>query len=207
MSIHYYQIRWIFAITALILSGPSPSLGQHRAALKAPTFRTVDGLVAIAFEQAFSKHVSADLSLQGGYYINVRPNRAEDYEVKGLGAIGALRYYPFTKRAVAPRGFFAYAAVRYVGFSEAFLYTGSGDRYKVGGELINVGSGVGYKLVYRRVGIEAFVGWGAGKVRSDDDEYRRHIPEYYRGSLQAEEGHFPQLDVALCYMFSPFSKD
>lgn len=207
MSIRYYQLQWTFSITVVLLSGSFPSRGQHPAALKAPTFRTIDGLFTIAYEQALSKHLSADLSLQGGYYINERLNRFEDYKVTGIGAIGALRYYPFTKRAFAPRGFFGYAAVRYVDFSEAFLYIASGDRYKVGGKIINAGGGIGYKFVYRRLGLEAFVGWGAGRVRSDDDEYRRNIPEFYRGSIEWAEGHFPQLDVALCYMFSPFCKD
>jgi len=113
---------------------------------------------------------------------------------------------PFTKKAVAPRGFFGYAALRYVDFNEAFLYVASGERYEVGGYIANVGLGIGYKFVYRRLGLEAFVGWGAGRLKSHDDEYRNNIPEFHRMSI-GEQEHFPQLDVALCYMFSPFSKD
>ena len=200
-------MKWTIAITVLILSSQSPSHGQHTSALKAHTLRPINGLYTIAYEGAFSKHFSAELSLQGGYYIDVRPNRQEDYEVNGMGVIGALRYYPVTKKNVAPRGFFGFAALRYVDFKEAFLYTTSGEYYEVGGKILNIGIGIGYKFVFRRLGLEAFVGWGAGRLNSDDDGYRDNIPEFHRNSIEEQEEHFPQLDVALCYMFSPFSKD
>jgi hypothetical protein len=207
MSIRYVQLRWTFAVTALILLNSLPSRGQHTAALKAPAFRTIEGLFTIAYEQALSKHLSADLSLQGGNYIKERLNRFEEFNVSGIGAIGALRYYPFAKKVFAPRGFFGYAAMRYIRFRESFLYVTSGDRFTVGGNIINAGAGIGYKFTYHRIGLEAFVGWGVGRVRSDDDQYRSNIPEFYRSSIEWAEGDFPQLDVALCYMFSPFSKD
>lgn len=205
MSNRYCQFPLAVLITVLILSNPFASCGQYSAALKAHTFRTIDGLYTLSYEQAFNKRVSAEFSLQGGHYIDVRPNRLEDYEVTGIGAIGALRYYPFTKKVAAPRGFFGYAALRWVDITEVFLYTASGDQYKVGGDLINAGIGIGYKYVYHRLGLEAFVGWGVGRVKSDDDEYRNHIPEFHRASIEEQE-HFPQLDIALCYMFSPFSR-
>ena len=197
---------WAIAITVLVLASPYPSPGQHSAALKAHTFRTIDGLFTLGYEQAFNEHVSVEFSLQGGHYIDVRPNRFEDYKVTGIGAIGALRYYPFTNKAAAPRGFFGYGALRYIDFREAFLNTASGDHYKVGGNMINVGLGVGYKFVYHRVGLEAFIGWGAGRLKSDDGESRNQIPVFYRQGIEEQE-HFPQLDVAICYMFSPFSND
>jgi hypothetical protein len=206
MLIRYYQLRWAFMITMLILLPPSPSRAQHNAALKAYTFGAVYGLYSVGYEQAFNKHVSADLSLQGGHYIDVHPTRSEGYKVTGLGAIGSFRYYPFTKKVFAPQGFFGYSAFRYVDFTEAFLNNASGDHYKVGGKIINVGFGMGYKFVYRRLGLEALVGWGAGRLKSDDDEYRNDIPEFHRKSIE-EQKHFPQLDLALCYMFSPFFKD
>jgi hypothetical protein len=202
----HYQFPLAVVITVLILSGPFDCQGQHTAALKAHIFWTINGLYTISYEQAFNKRLSAELSLQGGHYIDVRPNRFEDYEVRGIGAVGSLRYYPFTKHVYAPRGFFGYAAFRYVDFTEAFLYTASGDEYKVGGDIINAGLGIGYKYAYRRVGLEAFIGWGAGRVKSQDEEYRNNIPEFHRSSIEEQE-HFPQLDLALCYMFSPFSKE
>ena len=137
--------------------------------------------------------------MQGGHYINFQPNKSEHYDVTGMGAIGALRLYPFTKTLIAPRGFFAYTAFRYINLTERFVYTLLGDQYKVGGDMINAGFGVGYKIVYHRLGLEAFVGWGVGRLRSDDDVYRNNIPEYYRNSITEQE-HFPQLDVAVCYM-------
>ena len=185
-----------------MVSIPFAGFGQYTGALKVHTFRAIHGLYTIGYEQAFNKHVSAELSLQGGHYIDIRPNRLEDFEVTGIGAIGALRYYPFTKKTVAPRGFFGYTALRYVAIQEAFLFTASGETYKVGGNILNVGLGIGYKFAYRRVGLEAFVGWGAGRMKSDDDAYRNNIPEYYRTTILEEE-HFPQLDIALCYMLRP----
>lgn len=205
ISNRYYQFSLAVLITTLIMPIPFAGSGQHTAALKAHTFRTVDGLFTIGYEQAFNKRVSAELSLQGGRYIDFHPNRWEDYEVTGIGAIGSLRYYLFPEKVAAPRGFFGYVAVRWVGFTEAFLYTASGDRYNVKGDLVNAGVGMGYKYAYRRLGLEAFVGWGVGRLKSDDDEYRNNIPEVYRASI-GEQTHFPQLDVALCYMISPFSK-
>lgn len=87
--------------------------------------------------------------------------------------------------ASAPRGFFGYGALRYIDLTEAFLYTASGDHYKVGGNMINAGLGVGYKYVYHRVGLEAFIGWGIGRLNSDDDEYRNNIPEFYRQGVES----------------------
>lgn len=203
MSIRSYQLPWAIPIAVLILSSPFPSAGQHTAALKAHIFWTIHGLYTVGYEQALNKRLSAELSVQAGHYIDVRPNRWEDYEVTGLGVVGVMRYYPFTKKAVAPRGFFGYAAVRYVDFNEAFLYVASGQRYEAGGNIVNVGGGIGYKFAYRRVGLEAFVGWGAGRLKRHDDG--KEIPEFHRLSIE-EQAHFPQLDVALCYMFSPFSK-
>src|SRR5688500_7160051 len=131
MSIRYRQIRCTIAVTVLVLSGQFTSHGQHTAALKAHTFRTFGGLYTIGYEQAINKHVTAELSLQGGNYIDFRPNRQEDYQVNGIGVIGALRYYPITKKAIAPRGFFTYAALRYINFKETFLYTASGQYYEL----------------------------------------------------------------------------
>ena len=205
MANRYDQFCSVVLITILIVSCSFASHGQHTAALKVHTFRMIDGLFTIGYEQAFNKRVSAELALQGGRYIDFHPNRLEDYEVTGIGAIGSLRYFPFTKNVAAPRGFFGYAAVRWVGFTEAFLYTASNDQYTVTGDLVNAGVGIGYKYAYRRLGVEAFVGWGVGRLKSDDDEYRNNIPEYFRASI-GEQEHFPQLDVALCYMFSPFQK-
>ena len=204
MSLHDYKIQSVTTIAMLILSAAMHSFGQHTAALKAHTFRTMDGLFTIGYEQAFSKHLSAELSLQGGYYINIRPNRLEDYTVKGIAALGALRYYPFSKAAGAPRGFFGYAALRHVSFNEDFFYIASGDNYEVGGTIMNIGLGAGYKFAYRRLGLEAFVGWGSGRLKSQNEAYRTNIPAYYRSAI-GEQEHFPQLDVALCYMFSPFN--
>jgi hypothetical protein len=205
MPIFFYQLRWTIVITLAALVSPLTSVGQHTAALKVHMFWTINGLYTVGFEQVLSRHVSADLTVQAGHYIDVRPNRWEDYEVSGMGVVGALRYFPFTK-AIAPRGFFGYTGLRYVDFNEAFLYTASGEHYEVGGNIVNIGLGIGYKFVYRRVGLEAFVGWGAGRLKSNDEEYRNNIPKWPRESI-AEQEHFPQLDVALCYMFTPFPKD
>ena len=112
MTTRYDQFCLAVLITILIVSAPFASHGQHTAGLKVHTFRMIDGLYTIGYEQAFSKRVSAELSLQGGRYIDVRPNPWEDYEVTGIGAIGSLRYYPFTKKVAAPRGFFGFAALR-----------------------------------------------------------------------------------------------
>ena len=206
MPIRNHYLPWTIAITVLILSTSSPGAGQHTAALKAHTFRALDGLFTIGYEQALHERVSVELSLQGGHYINFRPNRWEDYEVRGIGAIGAFRYFPVTKNIGAPRGFFTYAALRYVYLNETFCYTASRTKYEVGGNLVNVGLGIGYKVAYRRMGLEAFVGWGTGRLKSIDDAYRNNIPEYFQSSIEEQE-HFPQLDVAICYMLSPFSKD
>lgn len=208
MSIRNHHRSWRMPMTVLVLvlSSPLPTTGQHTSALKVHTFRAIDGLFTIGYEQVLNKRVSVELSLQGGRYIDFRPNRLEDYEVRGIGAIGAFRYFPVSKNISAPRGFFTYAALRYVYLNETFLYTASRTQYEVGGNLVNVGLGIGYKFAYRRLGLEAFVGWGTGRLKSIDDEYRNNIPEYYQSSIEEQE-HFPQLDVAICYMLSPFSED
>jgi hypothetical protein len=197
----YYRICIAVMAALLTVSDSSISYGQHRAVLKAHVFQSIRGLYTVSFEHAFTKHISTDLSIQGGHYINVRPNRFEDYEVTGIAAIAALRYYPFTKKVFAPQGFFTYGAVRYVDFTETFIFLASGDEFKVGGTMVNAALGIGYKYVYRRVGLEAYVGWGAGWLTSDDKQYRENIPDFHRKSFE-HQNNFAHLDFALCYMLS-----
>lgn len=205
MSIYYNKLRWTLTIAALALSSPSVTYGQHTSAVKAHTFRVIGGLYTVGFEQALNEHLSVELSVQGGDYIYMRLNRFDEYEASGIGTIGAIRYFPFTKRASAPRGFFGYTALRYIKFNEKFRYIASGDRYEAGGNIVNAGLGIGYKFVYRRVGLEAFIGWGAGRLKREDSVSRNQIPMFYQNSIK-EQVHFPQLDVALCYMFTAFHK-
>ena len=212
LIVHHTSVRFIedltkslrgeAAVLMLCVCSVTISAGQHTAALKAHTVRTGQGLFTIGYEQAFNKHFSAELCLQGGYYINIRPNKLEDYEATGVAVIGALRYYPFAKAVIAPRGFFGYTALRYVRFHEDFHYLTTGISYEVGGTIKNIGVGIGYKFAYRRLGLEAFVGWGAGSLKSSDEAQRNNIPPYFRDAI-AEQEHFPLLDVALCYMLSP----
>jgi hypothetical protein len=191
----------IIIIALFILLNPFLSLGQYTSSIKAHTFRIPDGLYTVSFEHAFNKHLSYEVALQGGDYIDVQLTQFEKYKVTGLGAIGSLRYYPFTKKRVAPYGFFGYFAFRYVKFTEEFHDTLFNYDYEVGGDIVNAGLGIGYKFVYRRVGLEAYVGWGAGKLKSDDNAYRQNIPAFHQSSIEEQE-HFPQLDVAVCYMFA-----
>lgn len=188
-----------FPMVLLALLVHQPTLSQQRAAIKLQTFRLLSGLYTIGYEHALSQHISLQFSMEAGKYINMRPNRWNNYVVRGVGAIGSFRYYPFIKKRRAPEGFFSYFASRYVDFNEHYLNSASTIPYEVKGSLLNAGLGVGYKLVHRRLGLEAFVGWGIGRLRSDDEQYRNNIPQFFRSSIE-EQKHFPQLDVALCYM-------
>jgi hypothetical protein len=185
----------------IFVSSSTPGWSQHTTAVKIHTFRSIDRLFTVSLEQAFTKHLSAELSVQGGYYVNVRPTRFEENKVYGIGGIGSLRYYPFTKKHSAPRGFFAFMNVRYIDFTELYRNSLYGQEFRVGGNMINAGAGAGYKFIYRRIGLDGFVGWGAGRQRSDDDEYRQNIPTFFQSAME-EQRHFPQLDIAICYMFS-----
>jgi hypothetical protein len=199
-SVYQFQLP---VIMALVLAGALPGHSQHTAALKVEAFQTIYGLYNMGFEQAFNNHLSAAFSVQGGNYINTRLTPRESYSVSGFGAVGAIRYYPFTRNVVAPRGFFGFGALRYTDFAETYINSAAGNRYKVGGNIINAGAGVGYKFAYRRIGVEAFIRWGTGRLKSEDDEYRNNIPEFHRKSIE-EQWRFPHIDFALCYMFSPF---
>jgi hypothetical protein len=199
------QYNLTAVITIVMLSIAYQGYSQHKAALKIHTFRILDGLYTISYEEAFNKHISAELALQAGDYADMHPNRFEYYRAAGIGIIGAFRYYPFTKKTSAPHGFFGYTAFRFVDFNESYFNSANNARYKVGGKLLNIGLGIGYKYAYRRIGLEGFIGWGAGKLISDDDELLQRLPYFFHGAME-EQRHFPQLDVAICYMFSPFSK-
>jgi hypothetical protein len=192
-----------FITLALIVVASYYSSAQHNAAIKAQTFRVPDGLYTFSFEQALNKHFAFQLSLECGSYIKMRPNQSTNYKAKGLGVIGALRYYPFTQKFVAPQGFFTYAAFRNIRFNDRYIDSTNGiASYDGGGNVLSIGGGVGYKVVYHRLGIEGFVGWGAGRLMRDDNPSA--MPEFFRTSM-SEQKHFPQLDVALCYMLTSFS--
>lgn len=200
MPVNYFPTPWEVIITVLFLSSPFSSRSQYNSAIKVHTFRVIDGLYTVSYERAFRRNLSAEIALQGGHYIDARLNRFEDFEVTGVGALGSLRHYLFTKKHPAPRGFFAYVAMRYFQFNEVYRNAAWGDHYEVGGKIINGGAGIGYKYLYRRFGIEAFVGWGVGRLKSDDEAYRKIIPGFYRACIE-EQTHFPQLDVAVGYLF------
>jgi hypothetical protein len=195
------QIQFVSVLALVAISFHSSA--QHNAAIKAQTFRVFDGLYTASFEQAVGKRFSAQVSLEFGDYVRMRLTRYDDYEAKGLGVIGAFRYYPFTKKFAAPQGFFTYAAFRTIRFHDEYIHAaGSISRSEGNGKILNIGGGIGYKFVYHRFGLEGFVGWGAGRMRRDQDA---SMPEFYRGSL-SEQRHFPQLDIALCYMLTTFAK-
>jgi hypothetical protein len=203
MSRRNTKHRRAITLAILIVAIPFLCAGQYRAALKVQTFRVLDGLYSISYEQAFNKHISLDFMLQGGHYVNMRPNLVEEYKASGVGAVGSFRYYPFTKKVGAPQGFFGYGALRYITFNEEYRNTSSQAKHNGEGNIINAGLGVGYKFVYRRVGAEAFVGWGTGRIkRAKADPGNNNFPLFFRRSIEEQE-HFPQLDVALCYMFEP----
>lgn len=193
---------YIFALAMAVvfLTSFGQTSAQHNSALKFNTFRVPDALFTMAIEHAFSNHFSAELSIQGGRYMFSQPTRVEKYRVLGKGVIGAMRYYPFTKKRTAPNGFFAFGAIRYVDFKESYTSTVLGH-FEVGAKLVNIGGGAGYKYSYRRIGAEAFIGWGAGTLKSDDTNYRQSIPEFFQAAIE-EQKHFPMLDVAICYMMS-----
>jgi hypothetical protein len=202
MSTLVGQVRCFITLTIIIVTSYNVS-AQHNAAIKAQTFRALDGLYTFSFEQALNKHFSFQLSLECGTYVEMRPNRSTDYKAKGLGAIGALRYYPFTQKFTAPQGFFTYAAFRNISFSDSYIDRTNGIvQYDGGGNVLSIGGGLGYKFVYHRLGIEGFVGWGAGQLMRNDNP--SSMPEFFRTSM-SEQQHFPQLDVALCYMLTSFT--
>ncbi len=180
------------------------SSAQHNAAVKLQTFRIIDGLYTVSFEQAFNKHFSPQLSIEAGHYINEQLNRYEKYKVSGLGVIGAARYYPFTQKFGAPRGFFAYAAVRHISYRDEYMNSNTPTHFNGHARIINVGGGAGYKFVYRRFGVEGFVGWGAGRLTRKGDV--TGLPEFFQDSM-IEYLRFAQLDVAVCYMLRSFGSN
>jgi hypothetical protein len=194
------HLRFLSTLAALVLPFHC-GYAQHNAAIKVQTFRAIEGLYTLGFEHAINHHFSGQISMEFGSYIKMRPTRHEDYKATGLGVIGALRYFPFTKKMTAPRGFFAYAAFRTVRFHDTYVSTGGSSDGR--GNIRNVGGGAGYKFVYRRLGVEGFVGWGAGTLRRDDSSAT--LPAFFPTSMN-EQKHFPQLDIALCYMLTPFKK-
>lgn len=196
-----FKLRFVTCVIGLLTYHCSPA--QHNAALKAQTFRVFNGLYTFSYEQALSKHFSAQVSLETGHYIKMRPNRVEDYEAKGLGLIGAVRYYPLTQKFAAPQGFFTYIAFRNIRFRDTYRATGTVGRYDGSGNVLSMGGGAGYKFVYHRFALEGFIGWGAGKLMRDDEALV--MPQFFRTSMN-EEAHFPQLDIAVCYMLTSFSK-
>lgn len=190
-------------MTLLLIS--TQGIAQHTGALKAHVFQSVQGLYTVAYEQAISERWSVDFSVHTGHYIDSRPTRPEHHEVTGTGAVTQLRYFPFNKKRDAPLGFFAYGALRYADIQERYRNSSTAYDQHVDGKLFNLGFGAGYKLAYRRVGVEAFIGWGLGEVRRDDPAYRSKIPAFFLVAMD-EQAHFPQLELALCYMFSPFRR-
>ena len=195
------KTRWCVSLAIVVLTACYSFAQQRTASIKAHTLWVPIGLYTCSFEQAFTKHFSGQLSLEGGTYIKVQPNSHEDYKAKGFAVIGAVRYYPFTKKLAAPQGFFTYAAFRGMRFHDTYTSTNGVGRHEGDGYLLNIGGGLGYKFVYRRQGIEGFIGWGAGGLTRTDNA--SSMPEHYRQSLR-DQKHFPQLDLALCYMLSPF---
>jgi len=195
-------LRLIFG--ACSFGATSTLYAQPDAAIKVHVLQPFRGLYAIAFEQAFNRHFSADLAVEFGAYAGpVRPVRnGGQYVARGKGVIGELRYYPFARRKVAPAGFFVAAAFRYVDFTEQYEASPSDPEYEIGGNILNIGITSGYKFTYKRFGIEAFLGMGAGNLYSDDTAYRRSvIPTFYL-SVFDDALKFYRGEVAIAYLLS-----
>ena len=187
-------------LLVFVITFSSSCKAQHSSAIKVHVLEATWGMFTVTYERAFSNRISAQLSLQGGRYSKFQPNRNEKFEVPGVGAVGAVRYFPFTGKVGAPAGFFSYCALRYMNYTEIYVYIPTNTRYEAGGQMYNAGLGIGYKLAYRRVALETFIGWGVGKKVNEDKEYRNSIPKFFFGAIE-EQKHFPQLDFALCYLF------
>ncbi|HYC84277.1 MAG TPA: DUF3575 domain-containing protein [Chryseosolibacter sp.] len=197
-----YRLPVVTTVFVLTLTSFFYCSAQYNAAIKAPVVGALRRVYSVAFEQAVNKHIAVEITLQGGTYKYMSPTRYEDYAARGKGVVGAFRYYPFTKRNPAPEGFFAYAAVRYIDYNEAYRNDQTGSDSNVGGNVINAGAGIGYKFAYRRLGLESNVGWGIGRLKRDG-EY--NAPLFFHGAMEEEE-HFPQFEISLCYMLNPFPK-
>jgi hypothetical protein len=187
------------AIAATLTMICHASLAQYTSSLKLHIVETVNRVVTATYERAFHQQLSAQLSFQGGYYSKLRPTRNEELETTGFGAIGAVRYFPFNKKLQAPRGFFTYGALRYLNYTERYWYKPNNVKYEVGGQMYNAALGIGYKIAYKRIGVETFVGWGVGKRISDDEAYRDSVRAFaFNGTEDRKK--FAHLEFALCYM-------
>jgi hypothetical protein len=150
-----------------------------------------------SIERSFGKHFSAGLSFETGTYSYGTSGSINQqkliYELKGNALMPSIRYYPFTKRRIAPKGLSFELYYRHFWLTEKY----NGDDYSVvntpfnfidpvpanvntKGNVTNVGLAIAYKFTMGPVIVEPLVGYGTINGGWDSPNERNKIDPFFK---------------------------
>jgi hypothetical protein len=191
-------------LTTLLIAVTMGCTYAQTNAIKVDALAFVGDRFRFAYEQAFSRSLSAQLGIEGGTYrVGDDLGVDEAYKLSGLGFVGEVRYYPLGKRKAAPLGLFVSGAFRYLRFEERYKYPSGGYYDPELGRMHSLGIAAGYKYNYKRLFAEALLGIGSGGYQHDEGTYPYSIPEFYAPLLR-DEANFFRAEISIGYLFNTF---
>ena len=145
-------------------------------------------IAKVSYERAFARHFSGQLSLEYGKYWKGESAQGnfpmtEMYNLKGIGLMPAIRYYPFTGNNEAPMGFFISAHYRFYSVTEHYFKEPLD--IKTNGNVNNFGLNIGFKHGGGMLIAEYLLGFGTSSGHWVVPNERNKIPstEDFVGNL------------------------
>ena len=187
------SVTLVFFLLASFLKGQSQS-----NAIKADILGILSGRYRVMYEQAFGKRISAQVGVEGGKYVS-KSEGEESFKLSGRGYLVEFRYFPITKKKLAPLGLFISTSVRKIRYRELYK-NGNGQDFSECGLMTPIGISTGYKFNYKRFALELLLGAESVDVNLDMKQNERfHIPDKY-SSIKYDA--FLRTEVSFVYLFN-----
>ncbi len=153
-----------------------------------------------SFERTFGKHFSVLLNYESGIYSEGTTgnltSQSAVYQLNGNAFMPSIRYYPFTKKRIAPKGLSLGLYYRVFSFTET--YTGEdydpnrsfqpfnpkpSANIKTKGKATNFGLALAYKFTAGPIIIEPLLGFGSAQGEWDSPNERDRIDPFFKSSF------------------------
>jgi hypothetical protein len=208
MKLFYGKI-WLLLI--LILFNQKDILSQNNV-IKIDFAGAIGGVFRPSFERTFGNNLSLLATFETGKYQSATSgnlkSQKEVYFIKGWGVMSEIRYYPFTKRKIAPLGFFLGLHCRYRIISESFtdskiinsspVYADTAITNE--GTIFDYGLNFGYKIPLGRLGIDILMGYGNSSGSWKSENNRNMIDSFHRMNFDDFQNRF-RFEIAIGYVF------
>jgi hypothetical protein len=190
LTIRYMRtISYTLVVLAICRLGFAQDTLSHTRKVKNAISSNFGGILAqfrannpyhidIMYERALMSKMSVCVTMETGLYfysshtiINVnRTSKLEEMQQSGYSIMPELRFYPFTTKFPAPRGFFLGAFARYYVITES--YVSKTESIENHGSALGGGINLGYKFSMNQAFFEPLIGYGFGSAQGIGKDVR-----------------------------------